>query len=63
MTSEAQMRAVRKYDNKTYERIYFRARKDSEITRDCLNKYAKARGESLNEFITKSILQRLEREK
>lgn len=62
MASEAQIRANNKYDNKTYDKIYFRTRKDSKITRERLNEYAKARGESLNEFITKSILQRLERE-
>lgn len=62
MITKAQARAITKYDAKTYDRINIRVRKDSILSRESIHAHADAVGESLNEYITKAILQRFERE-
>ena len=56
--SDAQMRAVRKYDAKAYDRYSFRFPKgEVDVVRD----FAKAHGESFNAFVIEAIHERMER--
>lgn len=58
MSSEAKMRAVERYNAKTYDRIYVRMKKaDAEHLKAHLN------GRSVNGFINDAIQEKLEREK
>ena len=57
MNTKAKIRAVEKYNAKTYDRIYVRMKKaDAEILKAFLN------GRSLNGFINDAIQEKLERE-
>lgn len=58
MNSKAKLRAVAKYNEKTYDRITLRLRKeDAEAMREHIG------GGSVNGFITEAIMEKIEREK
>ena len=61
--SQAHNIAAQKYIKKSYDAITFRMRKDSDLNKDTLQELAVTSGESVNEYITKAILQRAEAEK
>lgn len=56
--SKAQIRATAKYSKKAYERLYIRVKMGE---KDAIINSAEKAGESLNEFITKAIQERIER--
>ena len=61
MASKAQIKATAKFEAKTYDKILIRLRKDSDFNREFIKKHADEKGESLNEYITKAVMQRIER--
>ncbi len=56
--SEAQRRAVAKYNAKSYDRIELKVKKGE---KDKLKLYAKEHGESLNAFINRAIYETIEK--
>lgn len=56
--SEAQRRAVAKYNAKSYDRIELKVKKGE---KDKLKLYAKEHGESLNAFINRAIYETMEK--
>lgn len=63
MLSKAQMKANRKYDTKTYERLNLRIRKDGYPSRVDIHNAADFAHESVNEYVLKAVRQRIERDK
>ena len=57
--SEAQQRAVAKYNAANYERVELRLRKGKKAL---LKSHAQMHGESLNEFVNRAIDETLERD-
>lgn len=57
--SEAQQRAVAKYNAANYERVELRLKKGK---KGILKAHAEKRGESLNEFVNRAIDETLERD-
>ena len=57
--TKAHIRATTKYENKSYDKICIRIRKDADITRDKLQKAADAAGESLNGYVMEAVRQRM----
>ena len=58
--SEAQQRAVAKYNAANYERVELRLKKGRKAL---LKAHAQTHGESLNEFVNRAIDETLERDK
>ena len=58
MNSKAKIRAVERYNAKTYDRIYVRMRKEEA---QALKEYLD--GKSINGFINDAITEKIEREK
>jgi len=58
--SEAQRKAVRKYNEKAYDRIELKVAKGRKAV---LQKHAQQRGESLNALINRAIADLMERER
>lgn len=57
--SEAQRRAVAKYNAANYERIELRVKKG---LKEAIKTHAEKRGETLNEFVNRAIKEAMERE-
>ena len=57
--SDAQRRAVAKYNAANYDRVELRVEKG---TKDSIKAHAEARGETLNGFINRAIAEALERD-
>lgn len=62
MVSKSQMKATSKFNQKTYDTIYVRVRKDSLTNKDAIAMAAEAAGESLNEYIINAVAERIKRE-
>ena len=60
--TEAQKRAIMKYEAANYDRVYLKLRKDSVENKKSIQAAADRAGESLTSFITGAIRQRMERE-
>ena len=58
--SEAQKKAVAKYNAANYERIELRVEKGQ---KDVIKAHAESKGESLNGFINRAISETMEKEK
>lgn len=58
--SEAQKKAVAKYNAANYERIELRVEKGQ---KDIIKAHAESKGESLNGFINRAISETMEKEK
>ena len=58
--SDAQRKAIAKYDAKKYEYCTVKVKKG---TKELIRDFAAARGESVNGFITRAIAETMEREK
>lgn len=57
--TESQRRALAKYENKSYDKILLRLRKDTEPTREQITEAATEAGETVNGFIIEAIKQRM----
>ena len=57
--SEAQLKAIHKYDTKAYDRVVFRVKKGTKAQIDA---FAKARGKSLSRFINDAVEEKIQRE-
>jgi uncharacterized protein (DUF1778 family) len=57
--TEAQLRAVHKYDAKAYDRVVFRVKKGNKADIDA---FAKSKGKSLSGFINEAIHEKIARE-
>lgn len=57
--SKAQQKAVAKYEAKAYDKVLLRMAKGQ---LDIIKEHAKARGESVNGYINRSVEERMERE-
>lgn len=60
-TSDAQIRAVRKYDSATYDRLMIRVRNDRYPTLAEIRDFVKKRGISLNGFVMDAISEKMDR--
>lgn len=60
--SKAQMAATKKYEDKNYDRILLRLRKDEVTSKANIEAHADKAGESINGYIQKAIRQRIESE-
>ena len=57
--SESQKNAKSKYDKKNYERFIVIIRKDAEINRDVIRRYAESKGISVNALIRGLLEERI----
>lgn len=57
--SKAHMRATQKYEQKNYDKILLRLRRDGTPNKEDIEKAAEMLGESVNAFITNAISQRI----
>ena len=62
MRSEAKKKADAKWEQKAYDKVLLRIRKDTEPTRDTITQAADAAGLSLNGYIMQAVKEKLERE-
>lgn len=60
--TEAQMRAIKKYNEKVYEKFYIRLRKDSGLTHEVIQRVADEAGESLNTYVVEAIRRRIKQD-
>ena len=58
--SEAQRKAVAKYNAANYDRVELRLKKGQ---KDIIKAHAESRGESLNNFVSRAISETMERDK
>ena len=58
--SEAQRKAVAKYNAANYDRVELRLKKGQ---KDIIKAHADSRGESLNNFVNRAITETMERDK
>ena len=61
MATEARLRANARYQQKAYDKIFIRTRKDAEITKDRIDEAARAVGESTQAYILGAIKDRMEK--
>lgn len=59
MVSNSQKLATQKYENKAYDKVLIRLKKDSELSKQNVQTAADSVGESLNGFITEAIRRRI----
>jgi len=63
MVSAAQKRATTKYENKVYDKILLRIRKDrpdpSGLSRDSIQTAADAEGKSINAYILEAVSEKM----
>lgn len=57
--SQAQKNATTRFENKTYDKVLLRMRKDGDITRDDIQNAADAAGESLNAYVLNAVKARM----
>lgn len=55
----AQTRATAKYDKDNYDRVGILIRKDAEISRDVIRRYAESKGISLNALLIYAIEEKI----
>lgn len=55
MVTKAQAKATRKYDDKSYDKILLRIRKDSDINKTNLSGIAERKNTSINNLIIEAI--------
>jgi uncharacterized protein (DUF1778 family) len=60
MVRKSQIKAQSKWEQKVYDKVLLRLRKDQEPTRDTIAAAAAASGESLNEYIINAVKNRLD---
>jgi len=60
MQSTAHKKATQRYEQKAYDKILLRIRKDTEPTRETITAAAEAAGQSLNAYIMDAIKARLD---
>ena len=60
MVRKSQIKAQSKWEQKVYDKVLLRLRKDQEPTRDTIAAAAAASGESLNEYIINAVKKRLD---
>lgn len=56
---KSQIRAQAKWENKIYDKVLLRLRKDTEPTRETITQEAQKNGESVNEYIINAIKERI----
>ena len=61
--SDAQMKATRKYNAKTYDQIKILIRKDADLNADVIREYCTKNGESLNGFLKRAVEETIARDK
>lgn len=60
--TDAQKRATAKYERKAYSKVLLRLRNDREPTRESITACAQACGESMQEYIIKAVIARMEKQ-
>lgn len=60
--SKSQAEAIRKYDDKAYDKVLLRLKKNSELSKQNIQAAATKSGESLNGYITNAVKMRMENE-
>lgn len=58
----AKAKADAKYDKKTYDRLVFLVRRDTEINGDFIRSYVASRGESMNGFFRRAVMETISRD-
>ena len=61
MITEAQKKAVNKYNKKAYDTILLRTRRDGDINREAIQEAATAAGMSVNEYIAEAIRDKMKK--
>lgn len=60
--TKAHVAATNRFNQKAYDNILLRVRKDSPLNGVAIRAYAKSRGESLNSFLLRAIMETIERD-
>ena len=60
--SKAHMAATNRFNQKAYDNIQLRVRKDSLLNGAAIRTHAEARGESLNSFLLRAVAETIERD-
>lgn len=60
--SKAHMAATSRYEQKAYDKILLRLRKDAEVNGSSVKAHAEARGESMQGFIVRAITETMARD-
>lgn len=61
-SSQAKINANERYNKKAYDRIHLSVRKDADINGDVIRAHAEARGESVNAFLLRAVMEAMERD-
>ncbi len=59
--TKAGIKAHTKYENKTYDKVLLRLRKDTEPTRETIQSKAADSGMSINAYIVEAVKEKIER--
>jgi len=60
--SKAHIAANNRYEKKAYDKISLRLRKDSDINGDIIRIHAETRGESVNSFLKRAVIETMQRD-
>ena len=60
--SKAKAEADARYNKKAYEQIAFILRRDAEINADYVRNHAASKGESVNSFLKRAVIETIERD-
>ena len=62
ISSQSQKEATSRYRKKAYETFNFSVRRDSVINEDVIREHVAKRGESLNAFLNRAVVETIERD-
>ena len=60
--SKAHMDATNRFNKKAYDRIQMSVRKDADINGDVIRAHAESRGESVNSFLLRAVIETITRD-
>lgn len=60
--SKAHIEATNRYNQKAYDRILLKVRKDATINADFIRAHAESRGESVNGFLSRAVAETIKRD-
>lgn len=60
--TKAHIAATNRYNQKAYDRLLLKIRKDAAINSDVIRAHAESRGESVNGFLLRAVTETIERD-
>lgn len=60
--SKAHIEATNRYNQKAYDRILLKVRKDADLNADSIRTHAESRGESVNGFLLRAVTETVARD-